>query len=157
MDTADRFWSKVNKDGPVPDHRAELGSCWIWTACVVRRYGQFGVAHGQRVAAHRFAWESVNGPIPDGLWALHHCDRPLCVRPTHLFLGTVGDNTRDAAAKGRMTRGEAYWSAKLNEVAVREIRRLADTASRADLARRFKVSRRQVLTIINRQSWKWVT
>ena len=26
---AERFWAKVNKDGPVPEHRPDLGPCWI--------------------------------------------------------------------------------------------------------------------------------
>src|SRR4051812_27991288 len=29
---ADRFWSKVNKDGPVV--RSDLGPCWIWTGAL---------------------------------------------------------------------------------------------------------------------------
>ena len=28
----DRFWSKVNKDGPLPADTAAEGSCWDWTA-----------------------------------------------------------------------------------------------------------------------------
>lgn len=27
-----RFWSKVDKGGPVPPHRLELGPCWLWIA-----------------------------------------------------------------------------------------------------------------------------
>jgi len=40
----DRFWAKVDKNGPVPAHRPELGPCWIWTAARFKRgYGKFGV------------------------------------------------------------------------------------------------------------------
>ena len=28
----ERFWSKVDKNGPIPSHRPELGPCWIWIA-----------------------------------------------------------------------------------------------------------------------------
>ena len=65
--------------------------------------------HGKPDAAHRVAWELTNGPIPDGLGVLHHCDNPPCCQtdPTegypdgHLFLGTTADNMADKAAKGR--------------------------------------------------------
>ena|ERR1700694_1946906 len=29
-----RFWLKVNQNGPVPEHRPELGPCWVWTAAL---------------------------------------------------------------------------------------------------------------------------
>ena len=88
-----RFWAKVRKtDG-----------CWLWTAGTFARrygYGQFGL-NGHPHKAHRLAWEFTNGPIPEGLSVLHHCDNPPCVNPAHLFLGTRGDNTRDMMMKGR--------------------------------------------------------
>jgi hypothetical protein len=27
---AERFWAKVNKQGPI--HNSKLGCCWVWTA-----------------------------------------------------------------------------------------------------------------------------
>lgn len=53
------------------------------------------------VLTHRFVWEQANGPIPDGLCVLHHCDTPLCVELSHLSLGTHADNMADMARKGR--------------------------------------------------------
>jgi hypothetical protein len=44
VDIARRFWSKVDKNGPVPPHRPELGQCWVWTGSVQPRgYGTFSV------------------------------------------------------------------------------------------------------------------
>jgi len=70
-------------------------------------YGRIKV-NGKTVMTHRFAWELVNGPIPDGLHVLHHCDNPPCGQtdPTdgypdgHLFIGTHAENMADMKAKG---------------------------------------------------------
>lgn len=93
----------------------------MWTGCVVRRYGQMRW-HGERHRTHRLSWILANGPIPDGLWVLHHCDVPLCVNPAHLFLGTVQDNKRDEVAKGRQLRGTAHPSSKCDPETVRRVR-----------------------------------
>lgn len=85
------FWDLVEKS----DH------CWIWQGPQSGLYGRFDDADGQRHVAHRYAWESVNGPIPAGLLGCHTCDTPLCVRPDHVFIGTHADNSRDMVAKGR--------------------------------------------------------
>jgi len=54
------------------------------------------------VYAHRWVWESVNGPIPDGMVVRHRCDNRLCYRLSHLELGTVADNNRDASERGHL-------------------------------------------------------
>lgn len=76
----------------------KTSTCWIWTGHVLGNgYG----AHGKRYA-HRFSWELAHGrPITNGQHVLHACDRPLCVNPAHLFLGTAKDNHDDAVQKGR--------------------------------------------------------
>lgn len=111
---ADRFWPKVNKDGPVPAHRPELGPCWLWTAGRTQEgYGHFRISRDGRwikTTAHRVAFELTYGPLDEGLFACHHCDTPPCVRPDHLFVGPPGDNSRDAARKGRLATGERHGS-----------------------------------------------
>jgi hypothetical protein len=48
----ERFWSKVNKDGPIPASCPELGPCWLWTrSCYYNGYGQF--AYGNRASSAR--------------------------------------------------------------------------------------------------------
>lgn len=92
-----RFWEKVEK-GP---------GCWEWRASVATNgYGQVWTdtsagRGGKKMAAHRCAWLLTHGELPAGLCVLHRCDNPLCVRPDHLFLGTLSDNTQDMLAKGR--------------------------------------------------------
>lgn len=89
-----RFWAKVDKEGPVPVHRPELGPCWVWTAHVNKGvgYGQFSPKHGVQVGAHRFAYELTNGPIADGYEVHHRCHTRRCVRPEHLAAATRSEN-----------------------------------------------------------------
>lgn len=76
-------------------------SCWEWQGHRDDKgYGDVMFC-GREQGAHRFAWESEFGHIPNGLYVLHKCDNPPCVRPDHLFLGTKADNSLDMVRKGR--------------------------------------------------------
>lgn len=94
----ERFWSKVNRDGPVPPQRPELGPCWLWTRATFRDgYGEFQYATRDTRGAHRVAYELSIGPIPEGLTVDHvchngnpscdggrECIHRRCVNPDHL-------------------------------------------------------------------------
>ena len=77
--TDDRFWSKVDKSS---------GHCWVWTgARLPNGYGSFGDPIQKRqVGAHRYSWELVRGPIPNGIRMGWVCGDTLCVNPDHLFV-----------------------------------------------------------------------
>ena len=80
----ERFWSKVDKSGPVPDHRDDLGPCWMWTASKFRDgYGQFWL-EGRNRAAHQIAYELASRIMPKGLTIDHLCRNRACVNPDHL-------------------------------------------------------------------------
>ena len=80
----ERFWPKVNK----------TDSCWLWTASKSSDgYGGFRLA-GKMVRAHRFAYELLVGPIPDGLELDHLCRVRECVNPKHLEAVTLQENIR---------------------------------------------------------------
>lgn len=92
-----RFWARLDQDGPIGDYRPELGPCWIWGGKPDGKgYGQHKVS-GVFVMAHRFAHELLIGPIPDGYEVDHLCRVRLCVRPEHLEAVTPAVNTWRAA------------------------------------------------------------
>lgn len=97
----ERFWLHVNKDGPVMVHMES--ACWIWTAARNRGYGMFKTADHRMARAARYSFEAAFGP-PDAPCVLHRCDNPSCVRPDHLWAGTVAQNNHDRSRKGRTNR-----------------------------------------------------
>lgn len=96
-DEASRFWPKVNKGGPIPAHRPDLGPCWLWTAAPNEHgYGIFRNAAKKNVRAHRWAYENAVGCVPEGLDLDHLCRNRGCVNPAHLEPVTSTENMRRA-------------------------------------------------------------
>ena len=139
------FWSHV--------HTTE--TCWLWTGARNKKgYGRLTVAYPfldppyRVILAHRFSYELTYGMILPGIFCLHLCDNPPCVRPDHLYLGSSYDNSRDMVERKRhfsitrpervargerhgwvrhpesIKRGEQTPMAKVTEDEVREMRRL---------------------------------
>ena len=102
------------------------------------------------VYAHRAAWEDENGPIPDGLFVLHHCDNPPCSEVRHLFLGTQAENMADCKAKGRNR-----WRTKLTADQVAEARlRVSNGESQSSVARHFGVVPSTISLVMAGLTWK---
>lgn len=140
------FWKQVDK----------TAACWLWRGSIMAQgYGHCSVRGFKRpVRAHRRAWEIENGPIPEGLFVLHRCDNRLCVRPSHLFLGTHEENMADMCSKGRQARGEGQHLAELTESDVLAIR--ASDLSSSALARRYGVTVPTIACVRQGVTWKHV-
>lgn len=96
-DAAAHFWSQVDKNGPIPDYRPDLGNCWDWTSSLNSSgYGSF-MANSIRMGAHRFALVVEGIPLSDDQEPDHLCRRPSCVRASHLEAVTPLENKRRAA------------------------------------------------------------
>lgn len=141
----DRFHAQYDR-GP---------TCWDWTGAVGGDgYGVLKV-DGRQVRAHRHSYELHCGPVPDGMLVMHRCDRPVCVNPAHLVVGTPAENAQDSARKARRPRGARNPAAKLTEGQVLALR--AEYAgggiSQRALAARYGVSPALVSYIVTRKWW----
>lgn len=148
---ASRFWSKVNKHGPLM--KGMSTRCWEWTASVRRDgYGQLNV-EGKTLAAHRLSWFLKHGKWPQPC-ALHKCDYRRCVRPSHLFEGTKDENLEDMVKKGRSAHGENRPDAKLPDKSATSIRRKYKTGdyTQRQLADEYNIDQSWVSRIIQRKA-----
>lgn len=93
----DRLLSKVAVN-PVTN-------CWEWTGYKINSgYGRlWDPKTKKKQLAHRMAYESMIGPIPDGLQLDHLCRNRACINPAHLEPVTKWENTR---------RSPVHWAAK---------------------------------------------
>lgn len=82
----ERFWTNVDKKGPLPINHPELGPCWIWTAGYSGDgFGNFYIHKSGGIRTHRWSWINANGPT-NGFDVRHKCNNQGCVRPDHLYL-----------------------------------------------------------------------
>lgn len=143
LNQVDRFWSQVKK--------AEGDGCWEWVGAVGS--AGYGRVHfdGRLQQAQRVAWELTNGPIPGGLWALHKCDNPKCIRPDHLFLGTCQDNWDDCRRKKRQAYGERNGCSKLTTEQALAIK--SDPRRHRIIAKAYGIDQSSVTKLKRGQRW----
>lgn len=96
----ERVMARVDKDGPVPAERPELGPCWIWTGYLMPfGHGQVNRGTGLGTAlVHRVVYEHTVGEVPKGLELDHLCRVPSCCNPSHLEPVTHLENVRRGRA-----------------------------------------------------------
>jgi len=94
----ERFWMKVDK----------TQGCWNWTGAASGGYGSWAEGNKKKHhRAHRFAYEQVVGPIPEGMLLDHMCFNTLCVNPAHLRPVTHKQNmeNQQVAHRNNVTTG----------------------------------------------------
>lgn len=141
----ERFWDMVSKSS----------ACWQWTGATFKSgYGMFRY-QGRLWRASRLAYTLATGPIPTGKNVCHSCDNRLCVRPGHLFVGTPKENSEDAVQKGRQSRGEARWNARMTAERAKDMReRYAAGATQVNLAEVFGIDQTTVCQILKGKTWR---
>ena len=88
------------------DHDPLYG-CWLWRSDKLDRhgYGTYWTTGGAR-QAHRFVYETLVGPVPEGMVLDHNCRRRACCRPAHLepISGAENDRRRSWRYRSRMAK-----------------------------------------------------
>lgn len=131
---------------------AGVSGCWVWPLWKDKEgYGRAKDADGKTVIAPREAYRLGVGPIPSGLFVLHRCDNPPCVRPSHLFVGTQKDNAQDAIKKGRFVRGSRNGGSKITEAQAVAIR--VDRRTQMEIAAAYGISQSNVSLIKLGKHW----
>jgi len=137
-------------------------SCWEWDGA---RHGNgypyvvepmIDKKKPKTLLVHRLmlSWK-LGRELAPGEWALHKCDNPRCVRPSHLFLGDHLTNIADQVAKKRHAFGMQNGNHKLTEAQVVDV--FHATGTHKEIAKRFSVSPSMVYKIKHGEHWKHLT
>lgn len=135
------FWSKVDVTGG-----PTRNGCWLWRGG--KQHSGYGMVRGREFPerlAHRMAYTLAFGPIPAGMWVLHHCDTPSCCNPRHLYLGDHARNTRDMVDRRRSRGGKPSALTASEREAIRV---LGSRLSQRDIAARYGVGKATVARLV---------
>lgn len=100
-------------------------------------------------SAHKEAWRDANGEVPSKKKVCHKCDNTFCIELNHLFVGSHGDNMRDASAKGRLNTPRGTGKRILTPEQRQDIL-TCKTMSRRALARKHGVERTAIYRVLQK-------
>lgn len=89
-----RIARRLNRNGPIPIGRPDLGPCWTWNGnhSTNGYAGPICVAGQVYKLVHVILYETVFGPVPDGKELDHLCRNRGCSHPKHLEPVTHQEN-----------------------------------------------------------------
>jgi len=152
-------FSVADRDRFLAKFEAAENGCWEWRGNRTQKGYGFFKARERNLLAPRVAWALLVGNDPGDMLVCHHCDNPPCVRPSHLFLGTATDNSRDMFRKGRANpkapKGELNGLSKLTDEKVMEIRLMwaRGEHTQRELAELAEVSQSLIHLVVSGQKW----
>jgi HNH endonuclease len=151
--TVQRFWSKVKQAAP--------DDCWEWQASISKNgYGSFKLGVSA-VTTSRMAYALSTNDDPGEMVVCHTCDNRKCCNPSHLYKGTISQNSRDMVERGRWRGpsqlGSNNATAKLVEADILTIRgQIATGRTNVAIAKDFGVSHQMISKIRRGHFWKHV-
>lgn len=137
------------------------GECWQWTGAKNSDGYPYTNLRSDQYRGNRLFWMLENRRlIPPDKAVCHSCDNRACVNPAHLWLGSLTENNRDRAQKGRNRdqSGTRNNQAKLTDEKVANIRSRyrAGGIFQRELAAEFGVTQTMVGRIVRGDAWRHV-
>lgn len=121
-------------------------------------------ANKKNMTVSRYIFKMFNPDIEvNGLEVRHICDKPACINPDHLIIGTHLDNMRDMKSRGRSNhpdqKGERHSQSILSVEKVLDIRALWDSRklSQREIAFKFGISQPHVSDIVTHKAWSHIS
>ena len=113
--------------------------------------------YGKTWRISRYLFHLNNEQIAPGHIIMHKCDTPACINKEHLMIGTIADNNRDRANKGRNgdQRGMKCYNARLTDNDVTNI--FTSKVSAKSIAKEYKIHVDHVYAIRNGRRWGHIT